>query len=69
MEIEPWRTSKSEPVKEFTERIKEIHKEAGTVLSKAYDDIMQYADQYRGSTSEYKVGDKVWLSTKDIKIN
>ena len=40
MEIEPWRTSKSEPVKEFTEQIKEIHKEAGTVLSKACDDIM-----------------------------
>ena len=27
------------------------------------------ADQHRGSAPEYKVGDKVWLSTKDIKIN
>ena len=28
-----------------------------------------YADQHRGSAPEYKIGDKVWLSMKDIKIN
>ena len=49
--------------------MKEIHEEAGTMLSKAHDDMTCYADQHRGSASEYKVGDKVWLSMKDIKIN
>ena len=49
--------------------MKEIHEEAGAALSKAHDDMTHYADQHRGSAPEYKVGDKVWLSTKDIKIN
>ena len=31
--------------------------------------MTRYADQHRGSAPEYKVGDKVWLSTKDLKIN
>ena len=49
--------------------MKEIHKEAGAALSKAHDDMTCYADQHRGTAPEYNVGDKVWLSTKDIKIN
>ena len=69
MGIEPRRAEKSEPAKEFAERIKEIHEEAGAALSKVCDDVTHYADQDRGSALEYKVGDKVWLSTKDLKIN
>ena len=49
--------------------MKEIHEEASAALSKACDDMTCYADQHRGSAPEYKVSDKVWLSTKDIKIN
>ena len=49
--------------------MKEIHEEAGAMLSKACDDMTCYADQHRGSAPEYKISDKVWLSTKDIKIN
>ena len=69
MGIEPRRASKSEPAKEFAKHMKEIHEEAGTALSKAHDDMTRYADQHRGTAPEYKVGDKVWLSTKNIKIN
>ena len=69
MGIEPRRAGKSEPAKEFAEQMKEIHEEASAALSKAHDDMTCYADQHRGSAPEYKVGDKVWLSTKDIKIN
>ena len=69
MGIESQRAGKSEPAKEFAKQMKEIHKEAGAVLSKAHDDMTRYADQHRGSAPEYKVGDKVWLSTKNIKIN
>ena len=67
MGIEPRRASKSEPAKEFAEWMKEIHEEAGTSLSKACDDMTCYADQHRGSAPEYKVGNKVWLSMKDIR--
>ena len=49
--------------------MKEIHEEAGAALSKAHDDMTCNADQHRGSAPKYKVGDKVWLGTKDIKIN
>ena len=69
MGIEPRRVSKSEPAKEFAKCMKEIHKKAGATLSKAQDDMTCYADQHRGFAPEYKVGDKVWLSTKNIKIN
>ena len=69
MGIEPRRAGKSEPTKEFAEHMKEIHEEASAVLSKAHNDMTCYADQHRGPAPEYKVGNKVWLSTKDIKIN
>ena len=69
MGIEPWRANKLELAKEVAERMKEIHEEAGAALSKARDNMTHYADQHRGSAPEYKVGNKVWLSTKDIKIN
>ena len=67
MGIEPRRASKSEPAKEFAEHMKEIHEEAGAALSKARDDMTCYADQHRESAPEYKVGNKVWLSMKDIR--
>ena len=66
--IEPQRTGKLEPVKEFTEWMKEIHEEAGAVLSKASNDMIDYTDQHRGSAPKYKVDNKVWLSIKGIKI-
>ena len=69
MGIESQRAEKSEPAKEFAEWMKEIYEEAGAALSKAHNNMTHYADQYRGSAPEYKVGNKVWLSTKDIKIN
>ena len=49
--------------------MKQIHEEASAALSKVHDDMTCYTDQHRGSTPEYKIGNKVWLSTKDIKIN
>ena len=59
MGIELQRAGKSEPAKEFMERMKEIHEKAGAALSKVHNNMTQYADQHRGSASEYKVGDKI----------
>jgi len=69
MGIEPWRAGKSEPAKEFAEQMKTVHEEAQAALSKSRDDITCYADFHRGEAPEYKVGDKVWLSIKNLNVD
>jgi len=51
----------------FVEKMKEIQEEAKAVLRKAQEDMRKYADKKRSDTDEYKVGDLVMLSTKDLK--
>jgi len=51
----------------FVERMKEIQEEAKAVLRKAQEDMRKYADKRRLDADEYKVGDLVMLSTKDLK--
>jgi len=51
----------------FVERMKEIQEEAKVVLRKVQEDMKKYADKKRSDADEYKVGDLVMLSTKDLK--
>jgi len=51
----------------FVEKMKEIQEEAKAALKKAQEDIRKYADRKRSDIDEYKVGDLVILSTKDLK--
>ena len=51
----------------FIEKMKEIQKEAKAALEKAQADMKKYADRKRSDIEEYKVGDLVMLSTKDLK--
>jgi len=51
----------------FVEKMKEIQEEAKAVLGKAQEDIKKYTDRKRSEVDEYKVGDLVILSTKDLK--
>jgi len=51
----------------FMEKIKEIQKEAKVVLKKAQEDMRKYTNRKRSDIDEYKVGDLVMLSTKDLK--
>jgi len=51
----------------FIEKMKEIQKEAKAALGKAQVDMKKYADKKRSDVEEYKVGDLVMLSTKDLK--
>jgi len=64
MGIESRRAGKSEPAKKFAERIKTVHKEAQVALSKS-----RYADFHREEAPEYKIGNKVWLSTKNLNVD
>jgi len=47
--------------------MKEIQEKAKVALEKAQADMKKYADKKRSDIEEYKVGDLVMLSTKDLK--
>ena len=47
--------------------MKEIQEEAKAVLKKMQEDMRKYANRKRSDIDEYKVGDLVMLSTKDLK--
>jgi len=51
----------------FIEKMKEIQEEAKAALGKAQADMKKYTDKKRSDVEEYKVGDLVMLSTKDLK--
>jgi len=51
----------------FIEKMKKIQEEAKAALGKAQADMKKYADRKRSDVEEYKIGDLVMLSTKDLK--
>ena len=57
---------KVESATEFVEKMKKVHKEAGAALRKMQKEMKRYADRNRRETEEWKKGDKVMLSTKDL---
>ena len=57
---------KVESVMEFVERIKKVHEEAGAALKKMQEEIKRYTNQSRKETEDWKKGDRVLLSTKDL---
>ena len=65
---EPRREGKHPAAQEFVEQMKEVHEEAQAALKKAQDDMKVYADCRRSEAPEYKVGDKVMLSTQNLNI-
>jgi len=67
MGFEGRKKGKYERVKKFIEKMKEIQKEAKAALGKAQEEMKKYADRKRREVDDYKVGDLVMLSTKDLK--
>ena len=56
-----------ERAEKFTTRIKKVHEEAEAALKKSQEEMRKYADRKRSKVEEYRVGDWVLLSTKDLK--
>jgi len=57
---------KVEKATEFVERLKKVQEEAGAALRKAQEEMKRYADRKRKEMEEWKKGDRVMLSTKDL---
>jgi len=60
------RKGKVESVTEFVQRMKKVQKEAEVALKKTQEDMKRYVDRKRKETEEWKKGDQVLLSTKDL---
>jgi len=59
---------KNEKVEEFVREIKERHEEARAALVKSQEEMKRQADRSRKETEEYRVSDKVLISTKDFSM-
>jgi len=60
------RKGKVESATEFVQRMKKVQEEAEAALRKTQEEMKRYADRGRKKTEEWKKGDQVLLSTKDL---
>ena len=67
MGFEGRRKRKYEIAGKFVERMKKIQEEAKAVLGKAQKEMKKFANRRQREKEEYKVGDLVLLSMKDLK--
>jgi len=67
MGFEGRRKEKYEAVGKFVEKIKRIQEEAKAALGKAQEEMRKFADRKREKGEEYRIGDLVLLSMKDLK--
>ena len=61
------RKEKYEAAGKFVERMKRIQKKAKVTLGKVQEEMKKFADKKRREEEEYRVGDLVLLSTKNLK--
>jgi len=67
MGFEGRRKGKYKVAGKFVERIKKIQEEAKAALGKAQEKMKKFGNRRQGEGEEYRVGDLVLLSTKDLK--
>ena len=60
------RKGKVESTTEFVERMKKVHEEAEAALKKIQEEMKKYMNRRRKETENWKKGDQVLLSTKDL---
>ena len=66
MEGDIRKKGKVEKATEFVKRMRKVQEEAGAALKKAQKDMKRQVDKRRKEMEEWKKGDKVMLSTKDL---
>ena len=67
MGFEGKRRRKFEVVGKFVEKMKKIQKVARAALGKVQKEMKRYVDRKQEKAEEYKIGNLVLLSTKDLK--
>jgi len=68
MGFEGRKKGKYQGAEKFIEKMKEIQEEEAKVaLGRAQEEMKKYVDRKRGEVDNYKVGDLVMLSTKNLK--
>ena len=66
MGFEPQRNTKVQAVEDFVQQMKNVQAEVDVALHKACDEMKHYTDRSFTDTPKYQIGDRVWLSTKDL---
>jgi len=61
------RKGKYKAAEKFIERMRKIQEKAKAVLEKVQEEMKKFANRKRREEEEYRVGDLVLLSTKDLK--
>jgi len=61
------RKEKYKVARKFVKRMKKIQEEAKAVLGKAQEEIKKFVNRKQGEGEEYRVGDLVLLSMKNLK--
>ena len=60
------RKGKVEKAMEFVEKLKRVQEEVEAALKKTQEEMKRYADRNRKETEEWRKGDRIILSTKDL---
>ena len=66
MGVDLRRKEKMEKATEFAERMKKVQKEAGAALMRTQEEMKRQAYKGRKEIEEWKIGDRVMLSIKDL---
>ena len=61
--------SNNESAEEFASRMKKVRDEATAALEKAQKNMKKYYDKHHKPAPEIKIGDKVYLESKDISVD
>jgi len=67
MGFEGRKKRKYKGAEKFIEKMKEIQEKEKAALGKVQEDMRKYTERKRSDVDEYRVGDLVMLSTKDLK--
>ena len=66
MDFDIRKKEKNEKAEEFVKEMKERHEEARIALVKSQEEMKRQVDRKRKEAEEYRVGNKVLISTKDF---